>query len=63
MPKATNASPPDMSIVDAAEYMNVSVNHVRAMIAAGDLPAYRLGRRRVIRLRRNEIDAALRPMQ
>lgn len=67
MPKraAEEQSPPDMSLLDAAEYLNVSQNNVRGMIADGTLPAYRVGGRRgrLIRLRRSEIDAALRRMQ
>ena len=57
-PCSTTPSPPDMTIKDSATYMNVSDNHVRNLIADGVLPAYRVGR--VIRLRRSDIDAALR---
>jgi excisionase family DNA binding protein len=51
-------SPPDMSIQDTAVYLGVTTTTVRAMIADGRLTAYRLGGR-IIRLRRDEIDAAL----
>lgn len=58
MPAPPTPSPPDMTIQDTAAYMNVSTNHVRNLIADGLLPAYRVGK--IIRLRRSEIDAALR---
>jgi excisionase family DNA binding protein len=51
-------SPPDMSIRDTAAYLKIDQSTVRDMIADGRLKAYKLGNR-VIRLRRNEIDAAL----
>jgi excisionase family DNA binding protein len=50
-----------MSIADAAEYLGVTDRTIRTMIADGRLPAYSLGRR-VIRLRQDEIDMALRPI-
>ncbi|WP_445169880.1 excisionase family DNA-binding protein [Mycolicibacterium sp. Dal123E01] len=58
--KAESGSPPDMSVADAAVYANVTGQHIRNMIADGTLVAYRLGR--VIRLRRSDIDDALRRM-
>jgi excisionase family DNA binding protein len=51
-------SPPNMGVKDAAEYLNVHPDLVRGMIARGELPAYRAGR--LIRLRREDIDAAIR---
>jgi excisionase family DNA binding protein len=56
---AADASPPDMSIQDTARYLGLTPKAVRSMISDGRLRAYRLGAR-VIRLRRSEIDAALR---
>jgi excisionase family DNA binding protein len=53
-------SAPDMSVHDTAKYLNVSPSTVRQMIADGRLKAYRLGDR-IVRLRRSEIDAAMRP--
>ena len=53
-------SPPDMSISDVATYLNVTTRTVQQMIADGRLLAYRLGPR-IVRLRRDEIDAALTP--
>jgi excisionase family DNA binding protein len=53
-------SPPDMSIANVAVYLNVTTRTVQQMIADGRLPAYRLGPR-VVRLRRDDVDAALTP--
>ncbi|GAB7070375.1 helix-turn-helix domain-containing protein [Mycolicibacterium hodleri] len=52
-------SPPDMTMQDTADYMKVSINTVRARIADGTLPAVRIGRSRLVRLRRSDIDEAL----
>jgi excisionase family DNA binding protein len=60
MPSKTAVSPPNMSVADAAEYLGVTTRTVQQMIADGRLRAYRLGAR-VVRLRRDEIDAALEP--
>lgn len=49
-----------ISLVEAAEYLGVTGRTVRQMIADGRLTGYRLGAR-VVRLRRDEIDAAMRP--
>jgi excisionase family DNA binding protein len=54
------ASAPNMSIADVSEYLGVTTRTVQQMIADGRLPAYRLGPR-VVRLRRDDVDAALRP--
>jgi excisionase family DNA binding protein len=43
-----------------AEEHGVSTTTVRNWIANGVIPAYRIGR--VIRMRRSEIDAALKPV-
>jgi excisionase family DNA binding protein len=51
---------PDMSILDAADYLGVDRSTIRDMIDDGRLKAYKLGDR-VIRLRRSEIDSALQP--
>ncbi|HTZ14454.1 MAG TPA: excisionase family DNA-binding protein [Mycobacterium sp.] len=47
-----------ITILKAAEYLGVSERTVRAMIADGRLTAYRAGRR-IVRLRVDEIDAAM----
>lgn len=46
----------------AAEVLGVTDRTIRKMIADGRLPAYRLGPR-VIRLRLDEVEAALQPMR
>jgi excisionase family DNA binding protein len=56
---AADKSAPNMSIPDTAAYLGLTPKAVRSMISDGRLRAYRLGPR-VIRLRRSEIDAALR---
>ncbi|WP_081283071.1 excisionase family DNA-binding protein [Mycobacterium asiaticum] len=45
---------------EAAEYLGVTSRTVRQMIADGRLRAYRSGSR-LVRLRLDEIDAAMRP--
>jgi excisionase family DNA binding protein len=52
---------PDMTMKDVAQYLGVTVRTVRTMVIDGRLRAYQLGPR-VIRFRRSEIDAALKPM-
>jgi excisionase family DNA binding protein len=52
---------PDMSVADTARYLGVTPRTVYTMIADGRLRAYKLGDR-VIRFRRDEIDAALTPI-
>ena len=60
-PERAEQSPPNMSIPDTALYLGITETTVRGMIADKRLKAYRLGDR-VIRLRRSEIDAAMRPV-
>jgi excisionase family DNA binding protein len=55
------AASPYISIKEAAEYLGVTDRTIRQMLADNRLAGYRLGPR-VVRLRRNEIDAALRPI-
>lgn len=57
MKSAPTRSAPDMTIADAAGYLNVSNGHIRNLIADGSLPASRVGR--LIRLRRSDIDAVI----
>ena len=46
-----------MTAREVATYLNCSASTVRRLAAAGDLPHYRLGR--LVRFRRNEIEAWL----
>lgn len=50
----------DISIAHAAEYLGVTTRTIRQMIADGRLRAYRSGHR-LVRLRLDEIDAAMQP--
>jgi len=45
-----------LSLEDAADSMSVSVKTIRRWIAAGDLPAYRCGKR-AIRIRLEDLEA------
>lgn len=49
-----------ITIGETAEYLGLTERTVRQMISDGRLTAYRSGRR-VIRLRVDEIDAAMKP--
>lgn len=49
-----------MTIQDVARYLGVTTRTVYVMVADGRLRAYKLGNR-IIRFRRNEVDAALTP--
>ncbi|MCA2358540.1 helix-turn-helix domain-containing protein [Mycobacterium intracellulare] len=49
-----------LSVNDAAEYLGVTTRTIRQMIADGRLRGYRSGPR-LVRLRRDEIDAAMQP--
>jgi len=52
--------PPVLSVKTVAENHGVSTKTVRNWIAAGVLPAYKIGN--VIRMRQSEVDAALIPI-
>lgn len=60
MPKLSKYEPPDMTVRDVAAYYKCSDQTVRNRIARGELSAYRIGN--LIRLRRSDVEAALRPM-
>ncbi|OZD66693.1 hypothetical protein CH272_08290 [Rhodococcus sp. 05-340-1] len=65
MPTRTNtADKPLLSVADAAERLGVSTDMIRARIADGQLPAYRLGAttRSAIRIKVADVDALLRPI-
>jgi excisionase family DNA binding protein len=49
-----------VSIADAADYLGVTTRTIRQMIADGRLRGYRSGSR-LVRLRLDEIDAAMTP--
>ena len=49
-----------ISINDAAEYLGVTSRTIRQMVSDGRLRAYRSGKR-LVRLRIDEIDAAMTP--
>ncbi|CAL8977578.1 hypothetical protein PROP_02225 [Propionicimonas sp. T2.31MG-18] len=48
-----------ISLATAADMLGISVHTLRRRIAAGELPAYRSGRR-IIRVRINDLDKMLR---
>ena len=50
-----------VSVPEAARLLRVSTSTVRRLIASGELPSYRVGRRSV-RLNRRELGQALRPV-
>lgn len=51
---------PYLSIAETADYLGITTRTVRQMVADGRLRGYKLGAR-VVRLRRDEIDSAMRP--
>jgi excisionase family DNA binding protein len=50
-----------LGIPDAATYLDVTAKTIRAMIARGELRAYRLGNR-VVKIKIADLDAALKPL-
>lgn len=50
-----------LSLEEAAQVMSLSVKTIRRRIADGTIPAYQCGRR-PIRIRLDELEAALRPI-
>lgn len=51
-----------VSINQAAETLDVSHMTVRRMIQRGELPAFRLGKSRVIRIKSADLNKLLRPV-
>lgn len=51
-----------LTVAEAAERLRVTTRFIRMLIADGTLPALRLGRR-AIRLRRDDADQVLRPVE
>ncbi len=58
---AEKTLPVYLSLEEAAEVMSLSVKTIRRRIADGTIPAYQCGRR-PIRIRLDELEAALRPI-
>jgi excisionase family DNA binding protein len=52
----------DSTINEAAEYLNTSAKFIRRRVADGSLPAYRLRGSRLIRIRREDLDALKQPI-
>jgi len=50
-----------LTIAEAADRLRVTTRFIRMLIADGTLPALRLGRRS-IRLRKDDVDRVLRPI-
>ena len=51
-----------VSINEAAEVLAVNHMTVRRMIQRGELPAYRIGKSRAIRIKSSDIEKMLRPV-
>ena len=51
-----------LTVAEAADRLRVTTRYIRMLIADGTLPAMRLGRRS-IRLRRDDVDHVLRPIE
>lgn len=51
-----------LSLEEAARVLSVSTRTVRRRISDGTIPAYTIGRRGTIRIRLDELEAAMRPM-
>jgi len=50
------------SVREAAEFLAVSEGTIRRYISDGRLPAYRLGNERLIRIRRQDLERLLSPI-
>jgi excisionase family DNA binding protein len=55
------AMPPELTLAEAASQLGVHTKTVRRLIAAGRLPAYRVGPR-LIRLKSEDVAAVARPL-
>ncbi|MBM7506548.1 excisionase family DNA binding protein [Nocardioides salarius] len=51
-----------LSQIEAAEYLGVTDRTVRNYISRGDLPGHRVKGSRLVRIRRADLDALLRPI-
>lgn len=61
---AASAAPPRryITINEAAEQLGVVPLTVRRRIATGELPAYRLGNSKTVRILADDLDALMRPI-
>lgn len=59
----TTSAAPLVSINEAAEVLAVNHMTVRRMIWRGELPAYRIGKSRAIRIKTSDIEKMLRPIE
>lgn len=55
-------TPPILSLNGASAYIGVSPKTLRRRIAEGAIPAYRLEGSRGLRIKRSDLDAAMRPI-
>ena len=51
-----------LTVAEAAEDLHVTERFIRKLIATGDLDAVKVGRR-LVRIRRADLDALIRPMR
>lgn len=51
-----------LSLEEAASVLSVSTKTIRRRISDGTIPAYTIGRHGTIRIRLDELEAAMRPM-
>lgn len=51
-----------ITLDEAADYLSCSVLTVRRRIAAGDLPGFKVGRSKSIRVRLDDVEAMMRPI-
>lgn len=52
-----------LSVTEAAEILAVSTDTVRRLVARGELPSYRVGSSRLIRVLRSDVLALLKPVK
>lgn len=52
-----------LTVAEAADYLSVSPVTVRRLIARGDLPAFKVGSSRAVRIPRVELIKLLRPIR
>jgi excisionase family DNA binding protein len=62
MPTATAVVDPWYDQADSAEYLGVTERTIRNYIARGLLPASRVHGSRLVRIRKSDLDAMLRPI-
>ncbi|WP_082942950.1 helix-turn-helix domain-containing protein [Mycobacterium sp. 852002-40037_SCH5390672] len=51
-----------VSLYDAADELGCSIRHLRRLISAGELRAYRIGTHRMIRIDRADLDKVIQPV-